>query len=98
MGGFLIPGSSINSLLSKPLISIALCVSNIGEMKRKSDSLKGKSESYYLEGLNNSIRFLASAVNYINHLRKRIVRLHVSDSTLAELCKWKCEVGRDSLF
>ncbi|MPC75985.1 hypothetical protein E2C01_070386 [Portunus trituberculatus] len=52
----------------------------------------------YLEGLNNSFRLLASAVNYINQLRKEVARIHVNDSALEELCKWECEVGHDDLF
>ena len=69
-----------NSLLTKALVPIAQCVSDIGEKK-------GQSVNCYLDGLNNSVRLLASAVNYVNHLRKEIVRLHVHDSALAELCK-----------
>ncbi|MPC13776.1 hypothetical protein E2C01_006520 [Portunus trituberculatus] len=80
-----------NSLLTKALVPIARCVSDIGDRKAKSIGC-------YLEGLNNSIRLLASAVNYINQLRKEVVRLHVHDSALTELCKWDYKVGSDALF
>ncbi|XP_045129179.1 uncharacterized protein LOC123514963 isoform X1 [Portunus trituberculatus] len=80
-----------NSLISKAIVSIAQCVSDIGERS-------GKTIGHYLDGLNNSIRLLASAVNYMNQLRKEVARLHVNDSALAELCRWECEVGRDTLF
>lgn len=80
-----------NSLLTKALVPIARCLSDIGERK-------GQLVSHYLDGLNGSVRLLASAVNYINQLRKEVVRLNVHDTALAELCRWDCEVGKDSLF
>lgn len=80
-----------NSLLTKALVPIARCLSDIGERK-------GQLISHYLDGLNSSVRLLASAVNYINQLRKEVVRLNVHDTALAELCRWDCEVGKDSLF
>lgn len=80
-----------NSLLAKALVPIAQCVSDIGEKP-------GKPISHYLKGLNNSIRLLASAVNYVNHMRKEVARFHVNNSALVDLCKWDCEVGKDSLF
>ena len=80
-----------NSLLTKALVPIAQCLSDIGERK-------GQLVSHYLDGLNGSVRLLASAVNYINQLRKEVVRLNVHDTALAELCRWDCEVGKDSLF
>ncbi|MPC44754.1 hypothetical protein E2C01_038433 [Portunus trituberculatus] len=51
-----------NRLLSKVLVPVAQCISDVGEGK-------GKPVSSYLEGLNNSLRLLASAVNYVNPLR-----------------------------
>lgn len=80
-----------NGLLAKALVPIVQCLSDIGE--KKSDRIHS-----YLEGLNGSLRLLISAINYINQLRKEVARVHVNDTALAELCKWECEVGTDSLF
>ena len=93
VGGKLIDArlSHTNTLLTKTLVPVAQCISDIGERK-------GKLVNHYLEGLNNSLRLLTSAVNYVNHLRKEVARIHVHDSALAELCKWDCEIGRDDLF
>ena len=78
-------------LLNKALVPIAQFVSDIGEKA-------GKPPGHYLEGFNNSIRLLVSAVNFLNHMRKEVARLHVHDSALTDLCKWECEVGKDTLF
>lgn len=83
--------SLTNGLLSKALVPIAYCVSDIGKKK-------GKNINFYLDGLNNSLRLLTSAVNYINQLRKEVARIHVRDTAMADLCKWKYEVGTDDLF
>lgn len=80
-----------NGLLSKALVLLAQCVSDIGERA-------GKPLSHYLEGFNNSIRLLVSAINFLNHMRKEVARLHVHDSALTDLCKWDCDVGTDALF
>ena len=80
-----------NGLLTKALVPIAHCLSDIGEKKIQP-------VTSYLDGLNNSLRLLTSAVNYINQLRKEVARIHVNDSALEELCKWECEVGKDDLF
>ncbi|XP_063872825.1 uncharacterized protein LOC135107091 isoform X1 [Scylla paramamosain] len=92
-GGKLIDAklTQTNGLISKALIPIALCISDIGEKK-------GKNINSYLDGLNMSLRLLSSVINYINQLRKEVARLHVHDSALAELCKWEYEVGQDALF
>ncbi|KAK4316176.1 hypothetical protein Pmani_012685 [Petrolisthes manimaculis] len=74
-----------NGLISKALIPVAECISDIGEKK-------GKTINCFLEGLNNSLRLLTSVVNYINHLWKEVARIHVHDRGLA------CEVGNDELF
>ena len=79
------------SLLTKALVPITQCVSDIGEKT-------GKPLSHYLEGFNNSIRLLVSAVNFLNHMRKEVARLHVHDTALTDLCKWDCEVGTETLF
>ena len=83
--------SLTNKLLTKALVPIACCINDIGDRKEKP-------LNSYLDGLNNSLRLLASAVNYINQLRKEVARTHVNDSALAELCNWDCEVGKDDLF
>ncbi|MPC54745.1 hypothetical protein E2C01_048670 [Portunus trituberculatus] len=80
-----------NGVLVKALVPIAQCISDIGEKIEKPISS-------YLGDLNNSLRLLSSAVNYLNQVRKEVARIHVNDSALAELCKWECEVGRDELF
>ncbi|KAK4326074.1 hypothetical protein Pmani_003371 [Petrolisthes manimaculis] len=61
-----------NGLISKALIPVAECISDIGEKK-------GKTINCFLEGLNNSLRLLTSVVNYINHLWKEVARIHVHD-------------------
>ncbi|KAK4299840.1 hypothetical protein Pmani_027912 [Petrolisthes manimaculis] len=81
----------INGLLTKALVPITQCVSDVGERK-------GKVINYYLEGLNDCLRLLISAINYTNQLRKEVARIHVNDTALAELCKWECEVGTEELF
>lgn len=83
--------SLTNGLLVKALVPIARCISDIGDGNVQPITC-------YLEGLNNSFRLLASAVNYLNQLRKEVARIHVNDSALAELCIWECEVGQDDLF
>ncbi|MPC92446.1 hypothetical protein E2C01_087535 [Portunus trituberculatus] len=80
-----------NGLISKALAPVAQGISDIGERK-------GKPVSSYLDGWNNSLRLLASAANYVNQLRKEVVKFHVNDSAFAELCKWDCEVGGEVLF
>ena len=93
VGGKLIDArlSQANSLLCKALVPVAVCISDIGERK-------DKPVRSYLDVLNNCLRLLTSAVNYLNHLRKEVARIHVGDSALAELCKWDCEVGESDLF
>ena len=80
-----------NGLLSKALVPVAQCLSDIGERK-------GQPVTAYLDGLNNCVRLLTSAVCYINQLRKEVARIHVHDSALAELCRWDCDVGTAELF
>ena len=53
-----------NGLLSKALVPLAQCVSDIGEKA-------GKPLGHYLGGFNNSIRLLVSAINFLNHMRKK---------------------------
>ena len=80
-----------NCLLTKALVPIAVCINDIGEKK-------SKSLPSYLDGLNNCLRLLTSAVNYLNQLRKDVARIHVRDSAMVDLCKWECEVGQQELF
>ena len=80
-----------NFLLTKALVPIAVCINDIGEKK-------SKSLPSYLDGLNNCLRLLTSAVNYLNQLRKDVARIHVRDSAMVDLCKWECEVGQQELF
>lgn len=80
-----------NGLLSKALVPVAQCLSDIVERK-------GKPVDAYLDGLNNCVRLLTSAVCYLNQLRKEVARIHVNDTALAELCRWDCEVGTAELF
>lgn len=51
-----------NGLLSKALVPLAQCVSDIGEKA-------GKPLGHYLGGFNNSM--LVSAINFLNHMRKK---------------------------
>ncbi|MPC67220.1 hypothetical protein E2C01_061389 [Portunus trituberculatus] len=80
-----------NGLLSKALVPVAQCISDIKEGKEKP-------VSSYLEGFNNSLRLLASAVNFVNQLRKEVAQIQVNDLALVELCKGECAVGREKLF
>lgn len=80
-----------NCIISKAMVPLAKIVSDIGEKKNL------RSEVYF-SSLNDSLRLLAAAFNYINHIRKEVARIHVNDSALAQLCKWECEVGTDKLF
>ncbi|KAK4326754.1 hypothetical protein Pmani_002783 [Petrolisthes manimaculis] len=59
-----------NGLISKTLIPVAECISDIGEKK-------GKTINCYLGGQNNSLSLLTYVVNYINNLRKKEARIHV---------------------
>ena len=88
VGGRLIDAwlSYTNGLLAKALVPVAQCISDIGE--RKVNPV-----NHYLDGLNNSLRLLTSAVSYLNQLWKE-----VHDSALADICKWDCEVGTAELF
>ncbi|MPC77897.1 hypothetical protein E2C01_072366 [Portunus trituberculatus] len=81
----------VNGLLCKALVPVVQCISDIGEKK-------GKPLHGYLDGLNSSLRLMTSVVNYLNHLRKEVARLHVHDPAMTDLCKWECEVGWDELF
>ncbi|MPC60141.1 hypothetical protein E2C01_054179 [Portunus trituberculatus] len=80
-----------NGLLSKAFVPVAQCISDIEEGK-------GKLVSSYLEGLNTRLILLASAVNYVNKLQKKVALIHINNSALAELYKWECAVGREELF
>lgn len=80
-----------NNILLRALVPLALCISDIGEKT-------GKPLKTYLEGFNDSLRLVVSAFNYINHLRKKVIRFHVNDTALSDLCKGGCEVGTDELF
>ncbi|KAK3890876.1 hypothetical protein Pcinc_005176 [Petrolisthes cinctipes] len=80
-----------NNILLRALVPLAICISNIGEKT-------GKPLNTYLEGFNDSLRLVVSAFNYINQLRKEVIRFHVIDNALSELCKGGCEVGTDELF
>lgn len=80
-----------NGLFTKALVSVAQCISDVGEWK-------GKTVSHYLEGLNNGLRLLSSAVNYVNQLRRDVAQIHVNDSALVDFCRWKCEVVREELL
>lgn len=80
-----------NSLLLRALVPLTYCISDIGDKS-------GKPLNTYLDGFNDSLRLIVSAFNYINQLRKEVIRFHVNDTALSELCKWDCEVGKDELF
>ncbi|MPC84218.1 hypothetical protein E2C01_078947 [Portunus trituberculatus] len=34
---------------------------------------------------------MTSVVNYLNHLRKEVARLHVHDPAMTDLCKWETD-------
>ncbi|MPC80054.1 hypothetical protein E2C01_074618 [Portunus trituberculatus] len=74
VGGKLIDArlSHTNSLLSNGMVPVAVCISDIGEKR-------GKPVSSYQDRLNNSLRLLTSAVNYLNHLRKEVAHIHVGN-------------------
>lgn len=93
VGGRLVDSrlSHTNGLVCKALVPIVQCINDIGEKS-------SKPLASYLEGLNISVRLMTSVINYINHLRKEVARLHVHDRALVDLCKWECEVGRAELF
>lgn len=78
-------------LLSKAIVPLARLLSDFGD--KKNPSLE-----QHVMGLNSSLRLLTAAFNYMTHIRKEIVRLHVQDSALAKLCTWDCEVGTAELF
>uniref|UniRef100_A0A0P4WG63 Reverse transcriptase domain-containing protein n=1 Tax=Scylla olivacea TaxID=85551 RepID=A0A0P4WG63_SCYOL len=78
-----------SGMLVKALVPIARCISNIGQKT-------GKPITSYLNDLNESSTF--DFCSELNQLRKEVARIHISDSALAELCKWECEVGQEDLF
>ena len=80
-----------NCFISKAIVPMAKIVSDIGEKKNLPSEV-------CLSSLNDSLRLLAAAFNYNNHIRKEVARVHVNDSALAQLCKWECDVGSDELF
>lgn len=83
--------TNTNNLPLKALVPSAHYINDIGEKT-------GKPLNAYLEDFNNSLRLVVSAFNYINQIRKEVIRFHVNDTALAELCKADCEVGTDDLF
>ncbi|MPC33288.1 hypothetical protein E2C01_026632 [Portunus trituberculatus] len=80
-----------NKLLIKALVPIACCSNDVG--KKKDYPL-----NFYLDGHNNSLRLLTSAVNYINQLWKEVALARMNDTALADLCNLNCEVGKNELF
>ena len=80
-----------NCLISKAIVPVAKLISDIGEKKNHPTD-------HYLASLNDSLRLLAAAFNYLNHIRKEVARIHVNDSVLAQLSRWECEVGTNELF
>lgn len=93
MGGRLLDArvSRTSCLLTKAIVPLARLLSDFGDKKTLS-------LDQHVMGLNSSLRLLAAAFNYMTHIRKEIVRLHVQDSALARLCTWDCEVGTAELF
>lgn len=66
-----------NNNLLRALVPLATCISNIEEKT-------GKHLNTYLKGFDDSLR-LVSAFNYINQMRKEVIRFHVHDTALSEL-------------
>lgn len=85
--------SHTNSLLSKALVPVEVCISDIGENKREACQLLFRGTKYC-----NSLCLLTLAANYINYLWKEVTHIHVDDSVLSELCKWECKAGESALF
>lgn len=80
-----------NCLVSKAMVPVAKLISDIGENRHHPPD-------HYLANLNDCLRLLAAAFNYLNHIRKEVARIHVHDSALAQLSRWECEVGTNELF
>ena len=80
-----------NCLISKAIVPVANLISDLGERKNRPTD-------FYLASLNDSLRLLAAAFNYLNHIRKEVARIHVNDSALTHLTTWECEVGTNELF
>ena len=93
------PGSLIPTACLQALVPVAQ-LSPLGEYIGKTDigERKVNPVNHYLEGLNNSLCLLTSAVSYPNQLRKEVARIYVHESALADICKWDCEVGTTELF
>ena len=78
-------------LLSKALVPVANMLNDIG-LKQ------AKPLEQYMEPLNDSLRLMAAAFNFLNQTRKEISRIYVRETALGQLCKWDHEVGQDTLF
>ena len=78
-------------LLSKALVPVANMLNDIG-LKQ------AKPLEQYMEPLNDSLRLMAAAFNFLNQTRKEISRIYVREMALGQLCKWDHEVGQDALF
>ena len=77
-----------NGLLSRAMVPLARIVSDVGERKVKP-------MAHYVPGINDSLRLLAAGFNYLNHLRKEVVRISVNDTALGQLCRWEEDDGQE---
>lgn len=80
-----------NGLIARAIIPLATFVAEVGEEQ-------AKPINSYFTAINNSVRLLAAAFNYINQSRKEVIRMNVREQGLPGLCKWDCPVGQDELF
>jgi hypothetical protein len=83
--------SRTNLLLSKAIVPIAQILNDLGNKK-------AQKVEYYMDGLNDSLRLIAASFNYLNQTRKEVARQNIREASLAQLCKWDCEVGQSQLF
>ena len=83
--------TQINNLIARAIVPIATFVNGIG-------SGAVKEPKAHLSSMNNAIRLLVAAFNYLNQTRKLTAKAHIKEESLGKICKWEHEVGEKELF
>ena len=83
--------TNTNTLISKAMVPLLTMIKDVGLRQ-------GKPLAEYTDELQNSLRLLLAAFNYLNQARKELVRGNIRDAPLQTLCTWDYEVGTDELF
>lgn len=79
----------VQAILAKSMIPIFRVMEHVG---------KGEGGDNLLEPLTDAVRLSCASFNFLNQVRKDVVRNELNDPTLARLCTWETPVGVDTLF